>query len=76
MEENRFFVLQETCKVEIAQCKKGDGGFGYDPIFFLKDLGKTMSELSRCEKNLISHRGKAIHACNALLQSRHFVHSY
>lgn len=68
IEENRFFVLQETCKGEIALCKKGEGGFGYDPIFFLKDLNKTMAELTGVEKNRISHRGKAIHACNALLQ--------
>jgi len=69
IEENRFFVLQETCKGEIARCKKGKGGFGYDPIFFLKDMNKTMAELTRDEKNLISHRGKAIATCNALLQS-------
>lgn len=69
MEANRFFVLQETCNGEITTCKKGEGGFGYDPIFLLKDLNKTMAELTRDEKNLISHRGRAIHACNALLQS-------
>jgi len=68
MEENRFFVVQETCKGEISKCKKGEGGFGYDPIFFLKDLNKTMAELTRLEKNRISHRGKAIRACNALLK--------
>lgn len=69
MEANRFFVFQETCNGEITTCKKGEGGFGYDPIFLLKDLNKTMAELTRDEKNLISHRGRAIHACNALLQS-------
>jgi non-canonical purine NTP pyrophosphatase, rdgB/HAM1 family len=69
MEANRFFVFQETCNGEITTGKKGMGGFGYDPIFLLKDLNKTMAELTRDEKNLISHRGRAIHACNALLQS-------
>lgn len=39
---------------------RGDGGFGYDPIFFLDDYGKTAAEISMEEKNKISHRGKAL----------------
>ena len=39
---------------------RGDGGFGYDPLFFYEPLGKTFSELSADEKNAISHRGKAV----------------
>ena len=39
---------------------RGDGGFGYDPLFFYEPLGKTFSELSAEEKNAISHRGKAV----------------
>jgi XTP/dITP diphosphohydrolase len=38
---------------------RGEGGFGYDPIFFFPALGKTYAEISREEKNLYSHRGKA-----------------
>jgi len=38
----------------------GEGGFGYDPYFSLPDLGKTAAELSIEQKNLISHRGKAL----------------
>ena len=38
---------------------RGDGGFGYDPLFFLPDLGKTMAQLSDDDKNSISHRGNA-----------------
>jgi len=38
---------------------KGDGGFGYDPIFWLPSFGRTLAELSAKEKNDISHRGKA-----------------
>jgi XTP/dITP diphosphohydrolase len=44
----------------IAHEPKGKGGFGYDPIFFLPELGKTMAELSLEEKNRVSHRGKAL----------------
>ena len=40
---------------------RGTGGFGYDPIFFFPALGKTYAEISREEKNLHSHRGKAFH---------------
>ena len=45
---------------------RGKGGFGYDPYFFLPDLGMTAAELSIGHKNLISHRGKAL----ALLTKR------
>ncbi len=40
---------------------RGEGGFGYDPIFFFPALGKTFAETSREEKNVHSHRGKAFH---------------
>ena len=45
---------------EIAHEERGDGGFGYDPMFWLPELGKMSSELSRDEKHAISHRGKAL----------------
>jgi XTP/dITP diphosphohydrolase len=45
---------------EIAREPRGDGGFGYDPLFFLPDLNKMSAELSQDEKNKISHRGKAL----------------
>ncbi len=44
----------------IANKQAGNGGFGYDPIFYLKDYDKTSSELSPMEKNKISHRGLAL----------------
>jgi len=40
---------------------RGHDGFGYDPIFYFPALGKTYAEISREEKNLYSHRGKAFH---------------
>ncbi|HEX5337394.1 MAG TPA: RdgB/HAM1 family non-canonical purine NTP pyrophosphatase [Gallionella sp.] len=45
---------------EIAQEEKGDGGFGYDPMFWLPELGKMSAELSRDEKAQLSHRAKAL----------------
>jgi XTP/dITP diphosphohydrolase len=41
---------------------RGQGGFGYDPHFFLPRLGKTAAELSAEEKNSVSHRGQALRA--------------
>ena len=45
---------------EIAHEERGDGGFGYDPLFWLPEFGKMSAELSRDEKHAISHRGKAL----------------
>lgn len=45
---------------EILTEPAGNGGFGYDPLFFLPKLGKSMAELTLNEKNSISHRGKAL----------------
>ncbi|MDR0494732.1 MAG: RdgB/HAM1 family non-canonical purine NTP pyrophosphatase [Treponema sp.] len=58
----RFFLTQETLEGEIVsgpQAAQGAGGFGYDPIFFIPTLGRTLAELAEEEKNEISHRGKA-----------------
>ena len=45
---------------EIAHEERGDGGFGYDPLFWLPELGKMSAELEREQKHAISHRGKAL----------------
>jgi XTP/dITP diphosphohydrolase len=45
---------------EIAQAERGSGGFGYDPLFWLPELGKMSAELSRDEKARISHRAQAL----------------
>ena len=49
-----------VCRGEILREERGNGGFGYDPLFLCKEFGKTFSELSADEKNSISHRGIAI----------------
>lgn len=48
------------CEGKIDYSPKGENGFGYDPVFFVKQFGKTMAEVSPEEKNAISHRGKAL----------------
>lgn len=47
------------CRGFITTSPRGEYGFGYDPIFYLPDMDKTMAELSLTQKNRISHRGKA-----------------
>jgi XTP/dITP diphosphohydrolase len=54
---------------EIARSPRGKGGFGYDPYFYLKELGKTAAELEPAQKNRISHRGQALQKLLALLRS-------
>jgi XTP/dITP diphosphohydrolase len=49
-----------TCEGTILQEKRGTNGFGYDPIFYVPTLGKSMAELSQEEKSQISHRGNAL----------------
>jgi XTP/dITP diphosphohydrolase len=59
---DRYFLAQETLEGEIVkglEFARGAGGFGYDPILYLPEIGKTAAELSEEEKNKISHRGKA-----------------
>ena len=51
----------------ISESIIGDGGFGYDPIFFVPHIGKTFAELSSAEKNKISHRGLALQKLRKIL---------
>ncbi|MCB0102699.1 MAG: RdgB/HAM1 family non-canonical purine NTP pyrophosphatase [Anaerolineales bacterium] len=57
------------CFGEIIPEERGSGGFGYDPIFFIPELGKTMAEFSMDEKNHLSHRARALMAAMPILQS-------
>ena len=57
---NIFFTAEGRCFGEIINEKKGSNGFGYDPVFFIPELGKTLAEISMDEKNKISHRSKAL----------------
>ncbi|MED4855754.1 XTP/dITP diphosphatase [Bacillus atrophaeus] len=52
----------------IAEEPKGENGFGYDPIFIVKDKDKTMAELTSDEKNKISHRANALKKLSQLLE--------
>jgi len=53
-------LAEGICEGEIIPEERGTGGFGYDPVFLLSNLGKTMAELSIDEKNRLSHRARAV----------------
>lgn len=57
-----------NCYGEIIPQERGQNGFGYDPIFYLPDLGQTMAELSMAQKNQRSHRALAVRAARPTLQ--------
>jgi XTP/dITP diphosphohydrolase len=59
-----------VCPGEIIPEERGNDGFGYDPIFLLPGLGRTMAELSLEEKNRISHRARAVRAAYPILQDK------
>ena len=55
-------TAEGECPGTIAYAPMGDGGFGYDPVFFVPGLRKTFAQLTAEEKNAISHRGNALRA--------------
>ena len=70
-DSDRFFIVQETmegCLVKSMQDAAGTGGFGYDPLFYLPQYGKTVAQLAPNEKNAISHRGKAVRTIASIIE--------
>jgi XTP/dITP diphosphohydrolase len=65
-EEIRF--AEGVCEGEIIPEERGSNGFGYDPIFYMPELGQTMAELSDESKNRVSHRGRAVRAALPILR--------
>ncbi len=61
-------MFEGFCEGEIIPEERGAGGFGYDPIFLLPELGKTMAELSMSEKNRLSHRARAVMKAKGFLE--------
>ena len=61
-------TAEGTCEGSVMHAPAGDGGFGYDPIFFCESFGKSMAELTHEEKNSISHRGNALRKFAPLLR--------
>jgi XTP/dITP diphosphohydrolase len=58
-------TYEAACEGVITRQPSGHNGFGYDPIFFFPELGRTFAELTREEKSRVSHRGKALQELSA-----------
>lgn len=54
------FTVRASCEGRILHAEEGEGGFGYDPLFYVEQYGKTLASVTPEEKNAISHRGKAL----------------
>lgn len=68
MPDGREFTVQDAIEGRIGYEQKGEGGFGYDPIFYVPEFGKTTAEMTADEKNRVSHRGKALEHMKEVLK--------
>jgi XTP/dITP diphosphohydrolase len=63
-------LREGACEGRIADAPRGDGGFGYDPVFLVPDLGRTFAEIPAEQKNQLSHRGQAMRRMAEFLRGR------
>jgi XTP/dITP diphosphohydrolase len=66
--DGQEYLVEGTVEGRILRRRQGESGFGYDPVFFLPDLGRTMAELSAAQKNEISHRAQAFRKAVPILR--------
>lgn len=69
--DGREFTVRGACEGELLHACQGDGGFGYDPLFFVPEYDCTFGELSAEVKNQISHRAKALAAFAETLKNNY-----
>ena len=63
------YHTEGTVEGRILRQRRGKGGFGYDPIFFVTEFARTMAELNLTQKNKISHRGQALRKVIPILEA-------
>ena len=68
--DGRLASAEGVCEGRILEAPAGGGGFGYDPVFFSREAGRGMAELTPGEKGAVSHRGRALRAIRPLLLER------
>lgn len=66
--DGREFTAEGRVDGVILDAERGEGGFGYDPLFFSPELGKTFAEASPDEKNSVSHRGRALRNMESIVE--------
>lgn len=65
--ENEYDIVKEHCYGKIISQKRGENGFGYDPIFYVEELNQTFAEIDSSVKNKISHRAKSLEKMSKLI---------
>ena len=65
--QDELYLVDGECPGEVIPEERGTNGFGYDPIFWMPELQRTMAELSDEEKNKVSHRARAVAKARPLL---------
>lgn len=68
--DGETILFNAICEGRIAESPSGAGGFGYDPIFYIPELGCTMADLTAAQKHEVSHRGKVLREFADFLQTR------
>jgi XTP/dITP diphosphohydrolase len=71
-----ILTAQDEVEGQMLRAPRGEGGFGYDPLFLVPALGKTTAELPAQEKHAISHRGKALRRLAAMLDGLQLARGY
>ena len=70
--QGKQFIFEGICKGNILTEKRGDSGFGYDPIFMPEGFNRSFAEMNLAEKGGISHRGKAVEKLVTYLNEHHW----
>jgi len=70
--QGKQFIFEGVCKGTILTEKRGDSGFGYDPIFMPEGFDRSFAEMNLAEKGSISHRGKAVEKLVTYLNEHHW----
>ncbi|HDI00146.1 MAG TPA: non-canonical purine NTP pyrophosphatase, partial [Firmicutes bacterium] len=65
--DGEVYTVEGTCEGLIAEEPAGEGGFGYDPLFLIPEEGRTFAQMTREEKNSLSHRGRALRKLREVL---------
>lgn len=66
--DGKEFLTEGTVEGRISRMRRGKDGFGYDPLFFMPDFGRTMAELTVTQKNKVSHRAQAFQKAIPILK--------
>jgi XTP/dITP diphosphohydrolase len=72
LKDGEPIVVEGTCEGKITRTPRGSGGFGYDPLFLVPGLGRTMAEIDLDQKNQLSHRAIAFRALAEALRAVDF----